>query len=132
MANPWSIASLLSQVIVLVFTSLSLGVAVKQARVHLAWLVPLVTGQALALFGTLPSFFMMSYMVSHHVSYSHYVSYSQMSWLLIPQQIVYGLSFLAHVWFAVALFITLKSQAFAPGQAGPPQAPGSWPPPPAV
>lgn len=126
MANPWSIASLLFQIVILVFTSLSLGIAVKQARVHLAWLVPLVTGQALALFGNIPSFFMMSYMVSHHVPYS------QMSWLLIPQQIVYGLSTLAHVWFAIALFSTLKSQVFAPRQAGPPRTPGSWPPPPTV
>lgn len=118
MVNPWSIASLLFQAFVLVFTSLSLRISVKQARVHLAWLVPLVTGQALALLASLPGLFMMSYMVSHAIPYS------QMSWVLIPEQIVYGLSTLAHVWFAVALFLTLKSQVFVPRQAGPPQTPG--------
>jgi hypothetical protein len=126
MINPWNAASFLFQVIVLVFTGLSLGIAAKQARAHLFWLIPLVIGQILALLGSVPSFFIMNYVVSHHDSPE------QMSWLLVPQQTVYGLSTLAHVWFAVALFLTLKSQVFAPHPAGPPQAPGNWPPPPSV
>ena len=42
MTSPFMIATLLFQVMILLFAGLALGVAWKQARVHLPWLVPLV------------------------------------------------------------------------------------------
>ncbi len=126
MTSPLNIALLLFQAVILVFTCLSLGVALKQARVHLPWLIPLVIGQVLGLIGSLSNLLLVSYMTSGHTSYSH------LNWLIIPQQVVYGFATLAHVWFAVALFLTLRSLVFALRQAVPPQAPGSWLPPPSV
>lgn len=124
MTNLWSIISLLLQGVILVFCCLSLGVAFKQARMHLSWLIPLVIGQVLGLIASLSNLLLVSYMTSGHASYNH------LNLLVIPQQVVYGFATLAHVWFAVVLFLTLRSQVFAPRPAAPPQAPGSWPPPP--
>ena len=121
-----TISSLLFQVIILLFIGLSLGIAWKQARVHLSWLVPLAISQVLGLISTLTSMFMFSYMTSRHLPYS------RMSGVIVSEQVLYGISSPARLWFAVALFLTLRSQFFAPRQAVPPSTPGSWPPPPSV
>ena len=126
MTSPFTISSLLFQVIILLFIGLSLGIAWKQARVHLSWLVPLVISQVLGLISTLTSMLMFSYMASRHLPYS------PMSGVIISQQVLYGLSSLARIWFAVVLFLTLRSQVFAPQHSIPPSTPGSWPPPPTV
>ena len=126
MTSPFTISSLLFQVIILLFIGLSLGIAWKQARVHLSWLVPLAISQVLGLISTLVSMFMFSYMASRHLPYS------RMSGVIVSEQVLYGISSLARLWFAVALFLTLRSQVFAPRQTVPPSTPGSWPPPPSV
>lgn len=107
MTSPWGILSFLCQAIILLFTCLALGVAFQRARVHLPWLVPLVTGQTLDLLGSLFSIFMLCCIAAQHVSFN------QATWMLIPRQISYGLGSLSEVWFVVARFLTLKSQVFA-------------------
>lgn len=124
MTSPFTIASLLFQAIILLFAGLSVGIAWKQARMHLSWLVPLVISQVIGLISSLSNLFLMSYMASRHIPFS------QMSGAFVSQQVFYGIGSLARIWFAVALFLTLRSQVFAPQPAPPPQAPGSWPPPP--
>ena len=126
MISPLIALSSLSQAFILIFTCLALGVALQRARVHLPWLVPLVIGQVFGLLSGLSNIFMMRYIAAQHIPFS------QVSWMLIPQQIAYGLRTLAEIWFAVALFVTLKSNALPPQQATPPPPPGSWPPPPSV
>ena len=127
MISPWNVLSFLFQATILLFTCLALGIAFQRAWVHLPWLVPLVIGQVFGLLSSLSSIFMMSHIATQHVPFS------QVSWMLIPQQIAYGLRTLAEIWFAVALFIALKSNAFSSRQTTPqPQVPGSWPPPPSV
>ena len=118
MTSPWDILSFLCQAIILLFTCLALGVAFQQARVDRLWLVPLVAGQTLDLLGSLFSIFMMSSIAAQHVSFN------QAIWMLIPRQVSYGLGSLSEVWLVVALFLTSKSQVFAPhSQILPPQAP---------
>ncbi len=118
MMDFWSITHDLLQAVVLMFTCLSLGVAWNRARVHLAWLVPLTLGQFLSLVGSLSNLFVMNYIYAHHVPLN------QASGLFISQQIVYSLSILAALWFAIALFFTLRSQAAVPRPPDPMQAPG--------
>ena len=118
MTSPWGILSFLCQAIILLFTCLALGVALQRARVDRPWLVPLVAGQALDLLGSLFSIFMLSCIAAQHVSFN------QAAWMLIPRQVSYGLGSLSEVWLVVALFLTLKSQVFAPrSQTLPPKAP---------
>lgn len=120
--SPWNVLSFLLQGVVLLFTCLALGLASRQARVYLPWLVPLVIAQVLDLLTSLSSYFLIA----------QHLAFSQAQWMLIPQQIAGGFGTLAGIWFAVALFLTLRSNAFPSRQTPPPQIPGSWPPPPSV
>lgn len=70
MTSPFTVTFLVFQVIILLFAGLALGVAWKQARVHLPWLVPLVISQLLGLVSSLSNMLMFSYMASRHLPYS--------------------------------------------------------------
>ncbi len=112
MTNPLNIMFWLLQAVILVFVCLALGVARRQRREHLAWLIPLAVGQALGLIGNIVGAVLPYYAMSRSGYYP-----SQVSWFLIPVQIVYVFSILGHLWFAIALYVTLRSQVFINRQA---------------
>ncbi len=123
--SPLSALYFLLQAVVLLFLFLSVGVAARQARVHLAWLVPLAVGESVGLVNSIVGLLMPWYMAAHGTSFTE-----RNVWL-IPQQFLSTFTTLAFLWFAIALFRTLSTQVFAPpAPPQPPPVPGSWPPPP--
>ncbi len=116
--------------IVFVLTCLSLGIALSRARVHTAWLLPSCIGQAFSLCGSL---LVIAYTALARTSGYH----NSLSWILVPQQILYGLATLCAVWAAVALYQTMRTLTAGAQAIGSGQYPASggenkdvWPPPP--
>lgn len=129
----WNLGYFVLRAIVFVLTCLTLGIALSRARGHVAWLLPSCIGQALSLCGSLV---ILAYSAGiRNRGYSG----NPLQWLLVPQQILFGMAMLCVVWSAVALYQTMQRLTAGAVTTGRGQYPASgpasedrevWPPPP--